>query len=575
MLDQKTASTAANHPPRTQGVIRSLVSDPLRVTLEEFEEFLGRVKERVADSDYHLIKSLVFTLRQVTEQLNAKNASLERLRRILFGSGSEKTRKVTGRSGGGSGSGTESDKPAAGADGSGTASPGPTGSKNSAGGKSKCKGHGRNPASAYTGATRIRISHATLHKGDICPGCSRGRLSRLDEPAQIVRVVGQPCLSATIWSAERLRCGACGEVFTAELPPEARGPKYDVTAGSMLALLRYGSGVPGARLEQHQSDLGVPVPESVQYEVVSEVAAVVGPVFDQLLHEAAQRDVVHNDDTGAKILEHGRLVASEPATKGKQPRTGTFTTSIVARGGGPDIALFFTGRKHAGENLLELLRRRLPDLGPPIQMCDALNRNYPDALKTLLAKCLAHGRRKFVEVASCFPGECQHVLETLAVVYRNDAEAKRLGLTPDARLEYHRENSAPAMEDLHRWFKAQFDEKRIEPNSTLGQAISYMLTHWPEMTLFLKQAGAPLDNNVCERALKMAILYRKNSLFYKTDAGAAVGDLMMSLIYTCRLVGANPFKYLTELQNNAEHLRQDPRAWLPWTYTNTLSIESG
>jgi hypothetical protein len=278
---------------------------------------------------------------------------------------------------------------------------------------------------------------------------------------------------------------------------------------------------------------------------------------------------VHNDDTGATILDKNRAPPGHAPPKNQ--RTGTFTTSIVARANGRDVALYFTGRHHAGENLVKLLERRLPEKAPPIQMCDALSRNYPDELHTILSKCIAHGRRKFVAAAKCFPAECRRVLEDLAAVYRNDAETKRLGLSSAQRLSFHQEHSAKTMSELHEWLKSQLEEKHVEPNSTLGSAIQYMLQHWGEMTQFLKIAGAPLDNNICERALKMAILLRKNSLFYKTEAGAAVGDLLMSLIYTCRLNGANPFVYLTELQQNAEHLRKQPGDWLPWNYTDTLA----
>ena len=112
---------------------------------------------------------------------------------------------------------------------------------------------------------------------------------------------------------------------------------------------------------------------------------------------------------------------------------------------------------------------------------------------------------------------------------------------------------------------------KTEPNSGLGKAISYLLNHWQKLTLFLRQAGAPIDNNIVERALKKAILNRKNALFYKTLNGAGVGDLFMSLIHTCELNGANPFDYLTELQRHAAELKGNPAEWMPWNYRETLT----
>ena len=262
---------------------------------------------------------------------------------------------------------------------------------------------------------------------------------------------------------------------------------------------------------------------------------------------------MHNDDTGMRILR----LAREPGDQ----RTGTFTSGIVSIGGW-NIALFFTGWKHAGENLADVLKQRAAGLPAPIQMCDALSRNSPSSagVETLLANCLAHGRRQFVEVVDNFPEECRYVLETLGGVYHHDALAREQKLSPEDRLRFHQEHSGPVMKELHDWMEAQLAEHKTEPNSGLGKAINYMLHHWQPLTLFLREPGAPLDNNIVERALKKAILHRKNSLFYKTLNGARVGDLFMSLIHTCELNGANPFDYLTELQRHAEELKQAHRS---------------
>jgi hypothetical protein len=175
-----------------------------------------------------------------------------------------------------------------------------------------------------------------------------------------------------------------------------------------------------------------------------------------------------------------------------------------------------------------------------------------------------------VEVADNFPEECRYVLETLRDVYRHDALAREKELSPEERLCFHQEHSGPLMKGLHEWMEAQLAEHKTEPNSGLGKAIFYLLNHWPKLTLFLRQAGAPIDNNIVERALKKAILNRKNALFYKTLNGAGVGDLFMSLIHTCELNGANPFDYLSELQRHSEELKRRPSEWMPWNYRDTL-----
>ena len=278
--------------------------------------------------------------------------------------------------------------------------------------------------------------------------------------------------------------------------------------------------------------------------------------------------MLHNDDTTVKILELMEEPAGRLAGAGDDAdeRRGLYTSGVVALRDGYRVALFFSGRRHAGENLAQVLAHRAEELPPPIQMCDALSRNLPGELQTILANCLAHARRRFVDVYDRFPEVCRHLLESLAVVYRNDAVARERRLSPEARLRFHQEASGPTMQALRDWLERQLGEKRTEPNSALGGAIGYTLKHWEELTLFLRQAGAPLDNNVCERALKKAILHRKNALFYKTRNGAQVGDLFMSLIYTCQLNAANPFDYLADLQQHTEAMAACPERWMPWNY---------
>jgi hypothetical protein len=247
---------------------------------------------------------------------------------------------------------------------------------------------------------------------------------------------------------------------------------------------------------------------------------------------------------------------------------------VVATREGRRIALFFSGRRHAGENLAQVLQQRAEELKQPIQMCDALSRNMPSELKTIVANCLAHARRQFVEIYDRFPDECGYLLESLRVVYRNDAAAREHELSPQERLRLHQQESAPTMKQLHAWLTRQCEEKLVEPNSALGGAIGYMLNHWEKLTLFLREAGAPLDNNLCERALKKAILHRKNALFYKTQNGARVGDLYMSLIHTCELCRENPSDYLTQLMRHPDEVAAHPQDWMPWNYRATLAALS-
>jgi hypothetical protein len=390
----------------------------------------------------------------------------------------------------------------------------------------------------------------------------------------VVRLKGQAPVGGTVYELERLRCHVCGEVQTAELPEEAGPEKYDPTVASTIATLRYGEGLPWSRIERIQHSAGVPLAASNQWERVRDaIPGGIQAAYDHLLDLGAQGELMHNDDTPMRVLELSEKIKNQQPLLDEAPeRRGVFTSNILSRNQGrPPIALFFTGPHHAGENLRDVLARRRQELPPPIQMCDPLSRNMPEELDVIIGNCLTHGRRKFADVIEAFPSEVEYVIECLKKVYRTDGQAAEQQLSPAERLRLHQQDSGPVMDEFHRWLQQQFDEKLVEPNSSLGKAITYMLKRWDKLTLFLRVPGAPLDNNICERALKMAIRHRKNSLFYKTMRGAKVGDLYMSLIHTCYFSAADPIHYLTELQRCGARVVAAPGDWMPWNYREQLA----
>jgi transposase len=524
--------------------------------VKELEAILDRALEGTLDEEgYRKLKAALETLGYLTNLIGEKDTTISRLRKLLFGPGSEKSRRILeALQSEADSSETEN------ANGSDTPE------------KEKPKGHGRNGARTYTGAKKIKIPHESLKPGAVCPECGKGKVYHGKIPAYIVRLVGQAPIGATVWELENLRCNLCLKVFTARAPEGVGEKKYDETSGSMIALLKYGNGFPFNRLQRLQQSMGIPLPSATQWDIVREVAGIIEPAYRDLIRQAAQGEVLHNDDTSAKILDMMKAIRKQGAKTSSDPkmRTGIFTSGIVSVRDGREIALFFTGGKHAGENLSDVLAQRAAELQPPIQMCDGLSRNLPKEFEVILAGCNIHARRNFVDVAARFPDECRHVLETFQEVYENEALTRERGMSAEDRLAFHKAQTGPLMEKFDRWLHEQIDEKKVEPNSGLGDAIKYTIKHWGPLTLFLRVAGAPLDNNCCERVLKKAILHRKSALFYKTENGAHVGDLFMSLIHTCELCKADPFDYLTQLQLHFQDLAENPQNWLPWNYQETL-----
>jgi transposase len=507
------------------------------ITGKQLKALQKRIKARtLAEGDYDTLQGMAETIECLAQAVEEKDTSLGRLCKYLLGAPTETARNLL---------------------------------KNIAPDKLKEKskspaakrpGHGRKPASAYSGGSKVTIDHPDLKTGDFCPGCEKGKVYELCLPAVHVHITGQAPLAATVYERTRLRCNLCGQIYTPDLPEHVGDQKHDESAAAMLALLKYGCGLPLNRIEKLQVNLGHPLAASTQWDILDATAAVLSPVLDAHIQLAAQGSIIHNDDTTMKILDFFKNQDPEGERK------GIFTTGIISVWGEHKIALFMTGNRHAGENLTKLLKKRSSQLGSPIQMCDALSRNTSKEFETIVSNCLVHARRQFVDIIESFPDECIHVIETMREIYKNDAVVKKHSMSADQRLAYHQQHSKPLMDQLHQWCKKQLDEKLVEPNSGLGKAIKYLLNHWEKLTRFLKVPGAPLDNNICERGLKYAIIHRKNSLFYRSRRGAYVGDLFMSLIHTCQLAGVNPLEYLTWLLKNIQLIPNDPSEYLPWKY---------
>ena len=515
------------------------------IPAEVLRSHVARIQEAMGEGEVHAdMRALVETMLVIREELERKGASIQRLTSIIWGPKTESFAAVCREA-------KRAEDPAA-----------PPRSKEK---REKAKGHGRNAAADFPRATRIPVPLEGNASGEPCPECLKGKVYPQKEPATLLRITGVAPFTARVYELERRRCNLCGEVFTAPAPAGVGAEKYDESVAAMLGLLRYGAGLPMNRIEKLQAGFGIPLPVSTQWEIILKAAGLLAPAHAELTRQAAQGEVMFNDDTVMRILEKSPIA--------KAGRKAVYTSAILSRAGANRIALFITGHNHAGENLEAVLKHRAEGLTAPIQMCDALAANTvgeAGELNTILAHCLAHARRRFVEVENRFPDEVEHLLGELKEVYRHDALAKREGMDPQARLAFHQRDSGPIMAGLETWLRDQIEGGKVEPNSGLGQAITYMRKHWGPLTLFLREPGAPLDNNACEAVVKRAIMHRKNSLFYRSATGARTGDTFMSLIHSAELNGVEPFEYLIELLKHPGEVERDPGKWMPWTYQAAL-----
>ena len=289
-----------------------LMPERIDIGTEELNQLLERARERLSAEDYRKLKAAVDTLEYLTELVADKDTTIRHLRQLLLPAGTEKTKDVLAQVGVvPMSSGRAERKPAGRPE---QPQPDPP------------SGHGRNGAEAFTGARQVQIPHPKLKHGDRCPECGQGNVYGQKDPKVLVRIVGQAPLAATVYWLERLRCGACGLIFTAQEPEGVGAEKFDETAAAMIAQLKYGSGTPFYRLEQLERHLGIPLPAATQWEMVEEAAEVIKPARDELVRQAAQGDVVHNDDTSMRVLRLLRDPSDE--------RTGVFTAALWQLGKG-------------------------------------------------------------------------------------------------------------------------------------------------------------------------------------------------------------------------------------------------
>ena len=431
----------------------------------------------------------------------------------------------------------------------------------------KAKGHGRLPHTAYPNATEYTLTIDELTVGQMCPSNCGGKLGQF-KPGVLVRIKGQAMADVHKYWVEKLRCNLCTQLYSADIPVHVGDEKYDYNFKAQLVLQKYYVAVPFNRQKSLQGLLDLPLPLGTQWKIIDEVANPALSVFPEIEKIAANGEVTHNDDTHCKILS----IINDNKTNPEKKRRGMHTTGVISKNGDRTVALFYSGINHAGENLERILKHRAAEKEPIIQMCDALSRNKPKAFETILCNCISHGYRRFEDLKAFYPEPCLKIIKLIGDVYDVEDSSTEQDLDNKKRLAHLQKHSTPLMDELHAYLNHLLDNKIAEPNDSLGKAIKYMLKHWHELTQFLRIEGAPLDNNVVERSLKIPIRGRRTWLFYKTEYGAMIGSVLTSIIHTCELSNINPLEYLVALQQYKSHVVKEPCRFLPWNYQETVNL---
>jgi transposase len=410
-----------------------------RTNSAEIENLIKQIRgTNLEPGSKEKIERLLRTVLTLVELLQRKNTSIKKLRQMIFGKRTEKsqTKKAEGQEKEGESEKSDDGQPKASGDQDARSERLASESKD----KPKRKGHGHRAASDYNGARIVKCRHERLKIGDDCPSSCGGRLYDLNEPTTLIQFTGQPLITATNYQREALRCAKCQKRYVAPLPEGVVDERYDATCDATIALMRYGGGLPWHRQAGLQAMGGAPLGEATMWERCEATADAAMGIFLSLMRLAAGGEVIHTDDTWVRILS---CLKEDKDEKGR----ATNTTGIVVKAGGRKIALYLSGRRHAGENLAELLIKREKGLAPPIQVSDALAANTSVEKNVISAYCLAHARRKVFELKEDYPAECEVVLDAVGKVYGHEGETE--GMSPERRLAYHQEKSGPVMKELN------------------------------------------------------------------------------------------------------------------------------
>jgi hypothetical protein len=423
--------------------------------------------------------------------------------------------------------------------------------------------------------------HDDYEHGSSCPCCKDGTLYDTQNPGsqKIFELKVQLIIHETLF--QRLRCGKCGTYFTAKNDtPDAE--RFAPETKACFAVMRSEGGLPFHRSSHLFSMLGINLSKSVIFQACEDVANVFELVMPAMNQEVANAPILHADDTTVKILEVSRKEKDpnyKPGTSKDPNKRLSSRTSIII---GTDLenkiigCIFIPSEKHCGENLEDILKLRtvkespvvMADMSTCSDSPEFKKNKTPENLKYIRAGCNDHSLRKIKEAAKNYPTELNPLIELYQQVYVFDERFSRYG--HKFRFEMHKKFSLPIMKEIYDLAQALLDgpdpKKKVEPNSSAGQALKYFIKYYSELIIFTDKPGAPLSNAAAERALKKTILIRKNSYFFKTLHGAKVTGLLNTATHSCHMIGCNPYEYFLDLLNNIEQIKKDPAMWTPLRY---------
>jgi len=587
---QKTPETTPEEISSTRNILATILAkNSTTVEINEQTSRALRLALGIIDSYLYLLNLL-----------GGKTTTIKKLKRLIFGNKSEKSKKGDDNSGGGGqgNSGNSSSGPMISGEGSTGPNNPPLGGENRTQGvnpnnvgeqkkkKKRTGGNGRHGHDDYTGATVIKCPLCeTEMPGAICPACGEHKLYSLPSISSI-RLIGAAPVLGVKFEQDRSGC-VCGAIFYGKAPAGYEDlftdKKYTPSALSSMLHQKYDLGVPFGALSTYQSKFGIPLPASTQANKINDCLAPIEAIFNELIRLGANMDCIGFDDTPIKILE-GRI--TEEGNKSLKGHGSVFICKNIDRD--QAIVLFFLDFNHAGKSFLKILQKRQQDCPPLICICDGLPsyESYVEEDNIIGCNCNVHARRQFFDHD---PKEedlyCSLIVGQYRTVYKNEKFCVEQKMSAVQRQEYHAANSTKAMETIEavcQLITESPDSPNVNilreqlklpeyagpsaPNSDLYGYADYVLSRWTNLTNFLTVPGVPLDTNYVERMVKAIIDVRKKSFFFKTVKSAQDAGKVMSVIETATISGADSNDFMKFVLEHPQEVIESPGLFLPWNY---------
>ncbi|MBF0316475.1 MAG: transposase [Oligoflexia bacterium] len=432
---------------------------------------------------------------------------------------------------------------------------------------------GKRKADQLQGATIVDC-YPDLRPGDRCPLDCGGKVYlflRDGDPREIISFTFEQPFKAIVYKMHDVRCNFCLTVFKAPLPENVlkNGGSdggifyYDYPALAALSMLHFGFGMPMYRLDQFQSLVGERFPESTQFDQLEFVADTFNPMVKYIYTLGANCMLMQGDDIANRVHSLQPILKQRRSDNKITYREGIHSSLFIGTiNEGHLVPIIKTGIIHFGELLDEILLLRTPGLPVPRLVCDGSGVNTSSV--TLIEKggCWAHLREYAKAAKKNFPVEAKFYIDEIRDIFK--ADEKTHGMNAEERLDYLKKNALPKVEAMAKIIEKAVLNKIVLPKSELGEFFTYFLNQYDLLLLPFKVPGIPLHNNLSEWCTYLVARYLANSKAFRNTVGAAIGDVIMTIILLAYLSNTNPYEYILYCLQHKEEMSVRPQDFLPW-----------